>query len=83
LAADLPPLWTAPTTSDKERKRLLRTPVADVTPTSQASGDEVRIGVRWRSGASELLAARRPPPPYEANRTPNSAVELIAQGVHS
>jgi hypothetical protein len=79
LAADLPALWTAPTTSDKDRKRLLRTLVADVTLTSQASGNEVRIGIRWRSGASELLVALRPPPPYEAKRTPNSAAELIAQ----
>ncbi len=79
LAADLPALWTAPSTSDKDRKRLLRTLVADVMLTSQASGDEVRIGIRWRSGASEQVVARRPPPPYEARRTPNSVAELIAQ----
>jgi excisionase family DNA binding protein len=79
LAADLPTLWAAPSTSDKDRKRLLRTLVADVTLTSQADGDELRIGIRWRSGASELLAARRPPPPHETRRTPNSAAELIVQ----
>ena len=79
LAADLPALWTAPSTWDKDRKRLLRTLVADVTLTSQAGGDELRIGIRWRSGASELVVARRPPPPYEAKRTPNAAAELIAQ----
>ena len=39
--------------------------------TSQASGDEVRIEIRWRSGASEMVVARRPPPPYGAKRTPN------------
>ena len=55
LAADLPALWSASSTSDKDRKRLLRTLVADVTLTSQAKGDELRIGLRWRSGASELI----------------------------
>jgi excisionase family DNA binding protein len=79
LAADLPALWAARSTSDKDRKRLLRTLVADVTLTSQADGDEVRIGIRWRSGASELIAARRPPPLHETKRTPNAAAELIVQ----
>ena len=31
LAADLPALWNAPTTSARDRKRLLRTLIADVT----------------------------------------------------
>jgi hypothetical protein len=79
LAADLPTLWSAPSTSDKDRKRLLRTLVADVTLTSQAKGDELRIGIRWRSGASELIVARRPPPLYETKRTPNAAATLILQ----
>lgn len=79
LAADLPALWAAPSTSDKDRKRLLRTLVADVTLTSQSDGDELRIGIRWRSGASELITTRRPPPLHETKRTPNPAAELIVQ----
>jgi excisionase family DNA binding protein len=79
LAADLPTLWSAPSTSDKDRKRLLRTLVADVTLTSQVKGNEVRIGIRWRSGASELIVTRRPPPLHETKRTPNPPTELIAE----
>ena len=77
LATDLPALWAASTTSAKDRKRLLRTLVADVTLTSQAAGDELRIGLRWRSGASEQIVTRRPPPPHEARRTPSEATQLI------
>jgi hypothetical protein len=33
--------------------------MADVTLTSQAKGDGLRIGIRWRSGASELIVTRR------------------------
>jgi DNA invertase Pin-like site-specific DNA recombinase/predicted DNA-binding transcriptional regulator AlpA len=77
LAADLPALWSAPSTSDKDRKRLLRTLVADVTLTSEA-GDELRIGVRWRSGATELITTRRPAP-FETLRTPQPAADLIIQ----
>jgi hypothetical protein len=58
---------------------LLRTLVADVTLTSQVAGDEVWIGIRWRSGASEQIVARRPPPQYEAVRTPSKATEFILQ----
>jgi len=79
LAADLPALWSAPSTSDKDRKRLLRTLVADITLTSQAKGDELRIGIRWRSGASELIVTRRPPPLYETKRTPDPAAALIVR----
>ena len=51
----------------------MRTLVADVTLTSQVAGDEVWIGIRWRSGASEQIVARRPPPQYEAVRTPRQS----------
>ena len=57
----------------------MRTLVADVTLTQQAKGDELLIGLRWRSGASELIVTRRPPPLYETKRTPNPAAELIGQ----
>ena len=79
LAADLPALWAAPTTSAKDRKRLLRTLVADVTVTSQVAGDEISIGIRWRSGASEHIVRRRPPPQYEAVRTPSGATQFIVE----
>jgi DNA invertase Pin-like site-specific DNA recombinase len=79
LAGDLPALWAASTTSARDRKRLLRTLVADVTLTSQVDGDELRIGIHWRSGASEQIITRRPPPPHEARRTPSAATELIIQ----
>jgi DNA invertase Pin-like site-specific DNA recombinase len=78
LAADLPALWSSPSTSDKDRKRLLRTLAADVMLTSQADGDELRIGIRWRSGATELITTHRPSP-FETLRTPQPAADLIIQ----
>ena len=79
LATDLPALWAAPSTSARDRKRLMRTLVADVTLTSQVASDEVSIGIRWRSGAGEQIVARRPPRQYELVRTPGKAVNLIVQ----
>src|SRR3989442_3968701 len=53
LAADLPRLWNASTTSPKDRKRLLRTLIADVTLISAPTRDARRAGRPWRSWATE------------------------------
>jgi len=76
LARDLPKLWTATSTAHRDRKRLLRTIIADVTLTSQPEGRELQVGIRWRSGASEQHTIQRPPKPADAQRTPSPAVEL-------
>ncbi|HET6951421.1 MAG TPA: recombinase family protein, partial [Acidimicrobiales bacterium] len=79
LAADLPGLWHAPTTSDKDRKRLLRTLIADVTLLPETRGDQVRIGIRWHTGATDELSAARVVHPGTAKRTVPAAVEVIKQ----
>ena len=72
LAADLPGLWHAPATSSKDRKRLLRTLIADVTLLPEPDPAKVRIGIRWHTGATDELAAGRPstPAPPGAARPP-------------
>ena len=60
LARDLPRLWAAPTTSHRDRKRLLRALIADVTLTFQPDQPEVHVGIRWQSGATEQLTVLRP-----------------------
>jgi excisionase family DNA binding protein len=72
LATNLPRLWAAPTTSPKDRKRLLRTLVAEVSLLSEP-GPRVRVGIRWRTGATEELVVYR----SVARRTPAAAIELV------
>lgn len=60
LARDLPRLWAAPTTSHRDRKRLLRALIADVTLTFTPDQPEIQVGIRWQSGASEQLTVLRP-----------------------
>jgi DNA invertase Pin-like site-specific DNA recombinase len=79
LAADLPGLWHAPTTSNKDRKRLLRTLIADVTLLPETDPARARIGIRWHTGATEELAVNRPLPPGLAKRSPSPAIEFIRQ----
>jgi DNA invertase Pin-like site-specific DNA recombinase len=77
LATDLPRLWAAPSTSHKDRKRLLRTLVADVTLKSAPGDHPVRIGIRWRSGATEPLIVQRPVPAPIARRTSAAAIDFV------
>ncbi|HSD31938.1 MAG TPA: helix-turn-helix domain-containing protein, partial [Gemmatimonadales bacterium] len=76
LCADLPGLWAAPTTSNRDRKRMLRTLIADVTLVSEPGAKQLSIGIRWQSGASEQLEVERPPRAQDAHRTPPACVEL-------
>ena len=75
LAHDLPALWATNSTSDKDRKRLLRAFVNDVTLTCQPHGDELTVGIRWRSGASEQHTITRP----ERDQIPHATLELITR----
>ena len=77
LARDLPALWAANTTSQRDRKRLLRSLISDVTLTSDPHGPGMRVGIRWQSGAAEEHTIIRPQHGAEARRTPPEALELI------
>jgi DNA invertase Pin-like site-specific DNA recombinase len=77
LAADLPALWNAPTTSARDRKRLLRTLIADVTVLPSPDRSKARIGIRWHTGATDELTIDRPAHSGTARRSPEAAIELV------
>ncbi|WP_155341404.1 recombinase family protein [Acrocarpospora corrugata] len=77
LATDLPALWDAPTTSGKDRKRLVRTLICDVTLLPEPDRGKVRIGIRWHTGAADELTVARPVHPGTARRSSPAAVELV------
>ncbi len=60
LAADLPALWQAETTTMAERKRLLRCLIQDVTLDADTQPGFSLIQIRWHTGATTVLAAERP-----------------------
>ncbi|TDB85607.1 helix-turn-helix domain-containing protein, partial [Actinomadura sp. KC216] len=78
IAADLPRLWESPATKVKDRKRLLRTLIADIT--LLPAGDDQHgeqyavIGIRWQTGATQQITVRR----YGPGRTCPEALEFIA-----
>jgi hypothetical protein len=79
LARDVPALWAADSTSEKDRKRLLRALIADITITSQPEGREVVVGIRWRTGAAEQHTITRPPSINDRTRTSPATIALITR----
>jgi DNA invertase Pin-like site-specific DNA recombinase len=75
LATDLPALWNDPETPMRERKRLIRLLVTDVT---LVKGDEhITAHVRLCGGATRTLVVPRPLTAWEAHTTPEPTVALI------
>jgi hypothetical protein len=75
LAHDLPALWKTPTTQARDRKRILRMLIKDITVEKQNDSKQTVLHVRWQGGACEDIV-------IEPNRSSGSALsypkELVA-----
>jgi DNA invertase Pin-like site-specific DNA recombinase len=77
LAQDLPAIWQAETTTNADRKQLLRFLIKDVTLVRQEN--TIRIGLRWQTEALTELEIPRPLRSYEVRRTDLKVVERVQQ----
>jgi DNA invertase Pin-like site-specific DNA recombinase len=77
LAADLPALWANPATSTKDRKRLIRLLVTDVT--LHKDGDTITAHVRLPGGQDRTLTVPRPLTAWEAHTTPAETIAVISE----
>lgn len=76
--ADLGRVWTAPTTTDRDRKHLLRTLIDDVTLDVAREQRQATVTVRWRGGTiSEFIVQlpRRQP----TIRTDEDTIALLGR----
>lgn len=83
LADDLPALWAAETTTIPDRKRLLRTLLADVTLDSVQEPGQTHIALRWHSGALSRLTAARPRHGHPSDPALLARLRALAQAGHS
>ena len=75
LATDFPSLWHAASTSDRDKKRMLRLLVEDVT---LVKGPEaIAVQVRFRGGGTRSVSASRPLPSWKTWLTPAETVAEI------
>lgn len=77
LAGDFARLWQDPQTADRERKRMVRVLIEDVTLSSHDDDGIVTLGVRLPGGANRTLRVARDLRPYEKYRTKTAVIEQI------
>jgi Recombinase zinc beta ribbon domain len=79
LSQDLPAIWAAPTTTNQERKQLLRLAIEGVHLDGVTCAGRIEIQVRWRSGVVTRLTVPRHRAGADALKTPAGAVDQIHQ----
>jgi Recombinase/Recombinase zinc beta ribbon domain len=60
LAGDVPGLWAAPTTTDADRKQLIRALVEQVTITVLGTSERVAVEIGWAGGQTTHAETVRP-----------------------
>ena len=82
LARDLPRLWRASTTQAKDRKRMLRLLIRDITVEKLPAQRQVILHVRWQGGACTDTTVSLPAPIAERIRYPAAIVEQVRELSH-
>jgi DNA invertase Pin-like site-specific DNA recombinase len=77
LAQDLPRLWHAPTTQARDRKRMLRLLIKDITVEKQHGAKHAILHIRWQGGACGDVKVDLPLPRPEAIRNPEPLIASV------
>jgi hypothetical protein len=82
LARDLPLLWHAPTTQSKDRKRILRLLIKDITVDKPANQKQLVVHIRWQGGACSSLSVQLPANIADRLRYPAAVVDRVRDLAH-
>ena len=74
LATDFPRLWNDPATPHRERKRMARLLIEDVTVTK---AQKLSLGIRLRGGATRRITLDRELPSCQTWKTPSGVIAQI------
>jgi hypothetical protein len=77
LSRDLPAIWSAQTTTNQERKQLLRMAIESVQLDGIREVGQIEVQIRWRSGAVTCVYVKRAAPGEGSLKTPTQAVSRI------
>jgi DNA invertase Pin-like site-specific DNA recombinase len=77
LATDLPRLWYAPTTQPKDRKRMLRLLIKDITVEKRSDTKQLLAHIRWQGGACSDVCVQLPPNVADRVRYPAAVVDYV------
>jgi excisionase family DNA binding protein len=79
LARDFPRLWHAPSTHHKDRKRMLRLLIKDITVEKLAEPRQLSVHIRWHGGASTDLSVPLPPKAADKVRYPTAVIDRVRE----
>src|SRR5208282_2283114 len=82
LAQDLPRVWHAPTTQAKDRKRMLRLLLKDITVEKPSPSKQLSVHLRWQGEASTNLTVQLPLPIADRVRYPAALVDKVQELAH-
>ncbi|WP_295445497.1 recombinase family protein [uncultured Thiodictyon sp.] len=77
LGTDLAQVWNAPTTTDQDRKALLRSLLEEVVIAVNRAHASAHLTLRWRGGLITLLAVQLPRSHPPALRTDEDTIALV------
>jgi hypothetical protein len=77
LSRDLPAIWSAETTTNQERKQLLRMAIESVQVDGSSQAGQIEVQIRWRSGTITSLSVERTARKECPLKTPEEAVSRI------
>lgn len=77
LAQDFPRLWNASSTRARDRKRMLRLLVRDITVEKQERARQLILHIRWQGGACEDLRVGLPAKMPDRLRYPPETIERV------
>ena len=77
LAQRIPEIWNAPASAPKEKKRIIRILIEDVTVLAEKRCSDFTIGIRFRSGKCEEIPLKKPLPNADKKRHSDDTVSLI------
>jgi DNA invertase Pin-like site-specific DNA recombinase/uncharacterized protein YndB with AHSA1/START domain/predicted DNA-binding transcriptional regulator AlpA len=77
LGSDLHKVWTAPTTTDRDRKELLRTLLEEVIVAVYRSEHRARLTLRWRGGELTEIDLPLPRSQPRGRRTSEDTLSLL------
>jgi len=77
LAKNLPRLWNASSTKARDRKRILRLLIKDITIEKRNGDRKAILHIRWQGGATEDIEIEMPPKIMDKQRFPEEFVQRV------
>ena len=76
LAKEIPTLWNK-TTNLKDKKRIVRLLLSDITVAKTNQNKTIALNIRWQAGPVEQIMVKMPPNAADKTRYPKATVEKV------